>query len=101
MSVATKYKPPGDMVFGGPKEWSEYINAHCNYAIQKVLGLKDRDVTILKGKYKGRKAKITSIHADYEGLLFLVQPYHLKTGELLWDDAQARVYRRYNEIDWS
>lgn len=100
-TVKSSYRPPGDMIFGGPKEWSEYISAHSKYAIQKCESLKGRIVTLLSGKYKGRKAQITSITSDRDGLLFLAQPFNLVNGELLWDDPQARTYRRYVEIDWS
>jgi hypothetical protein len=90
------------MIFGGPKEWSEYVAAHQQYALSKVKGLIGRDVTILRGKYQGRKAQITSISSFIDGIRFIAQPYNLvKSGELLWDDAEARTYRKYDEIDWN
>lgn len=64
-----------------------------------------RDVVIRVGRYRGRRARITSVIVSQgltEGrLAFLSQPYDARPGrtdQLLWDDDQARTYRPVSHL---
>lgn len=74
--------------------------------IKELLNLErekflNQDAIILVGKYKGRKAKITEITILFGKFFYLVQPYRLigNGDELLWNDAQARSYRKSSEFE--
>lgn len=64
------------------------------------------DATILFGKFKGRRGRITLVSFErHRGLIFLVQPYRLAGSpdngqhpDLLWDDPEARTYRTLNQF---
>jgi hypothetical protein len=83
----------------------EHIESQVNSARELVLG---NDVILKRGKFKGRKARITGVSCDYKGMVFLAQPYRLDGrvvgewhGDLLWDHPDARSYWDVSDLDWS
>lgn len=75
-------------------------------AVAKTLVLGD-DVVLKRGKFKGRKARITSVACDQNGMVFLAQPYRLDghvtgglNGDLLWDHPDARTYWKISDLIW-
>ena len=88
----------------------EEVSAEVTYEADQMFDiwqkrLVNRDVIFLKGKFKGRKGKITAMcfNHDYNRdlhLTFLAQPYKLirrgmvteETTDLLWDPGEARSY---------
>ena len=60
--------------------------------------LEGKDVIIISGKYKGRKAKIKTVYHD--GLIrVFAPPYNLKNPNKFLNDSEARHLRYLSEID--
>lgn len=86
------------------EELKTHIDNQVELAKTAVLG---HDVILKKGKYKNRKARITSVACDYKGLVFLAQPYRLdghvvgeSHGDLLWDHPDARSFWQASDLIW-
>lgn len=90
-----RHTPPGDMIFGTPAEWSDYVAAHNERALLKVNSWIGKRVKVLDGEYADEGAHITGVTADRGGLLFTL---HLHIVE---DDLRVVAHLRPNEIDWS
>lgn len=65
-----------------------------------LIGL---DCTILRGHFKGRRARITQVTTDVEGnVKVLARPYRIARfefeGELLWNHPDARTYWHLSDI---
>ena len=66
----------------------------------------DKDAILKAGKFEGRRARVTDVGVDEDGLHFLVRPYRKdgvntggKNGDLLWDHPEARSYWRQDDFE--
>lgn len=83
-------------------------NACASFVSEAEKQLVGKDCLIIKGKYRGRKAKVESViishNMDGYGLGVMARPYKLtKQGEiiaddLLWDDREARSWRPISDM---
>lgn len=74
-------------------------------AKEQALG---KDVILLAGKFKGRKARVTGVTIWNDEVQYLAQPYRRdgqlnsygEHRDLLWDHPDARSYRKWNQLEW-
>ena len=66
-----------------------------------------KDVILKVGKYKGRRAKITSAIINSDGIHCVAQPYRKdekghtgRTPDLLWAQPEARTYRHHLGLEF-